>query len=231
MSGPPSRTTSPEASDYSDLNPLEARPDAVVSVRDPEGGTVKLLIAEDDVFFQQLLREILESDHEVIVAKDGNEAWAALQHPDPPRLAILDWVMPGLSGPQICRKVRACPELSSMYLIILTARNNEADIVSGLRAGADDYITKPPIAAELRARIRVGERVVALQDSVEAQSVLLKLASGRESHGAEGIAGCDLTGRLHGQEDPHEVDRAIHDSENRGSRSISHTNIDSLRRH
>ena len=133
---------------------------------------MRLLIAEDDVFFQKLLQQILLPDHEVVVAYDGNEAWEKLQSPDAPQLAILDWVMPGLSGPQVCRRVRACAALSSMYLIILTAKNNEADIVSGLRAGADDYITKPPIPAELRARVRVGERILALQDAVEAQSLL-----------------------------------------------------------
>jgi len=131
---------------------------------------VKVIIAEDDVFFQRMLQQILAPDYEIEIAQDGDEAWAALQRPGAPRLAILDWVMPGLSGPQICRKVRACPALSSKYLIILTSKNNEADIVSGLRAGADDYITKPPIAAELRARVRVGQRVLELQAAVEAQS-------------------------------------------------------------
>jgi DNA-binding response OmpR family regulator len=104
----------------------------------------------------------------LVIAQDGNEAWRELQRPGAPRLAILDWVMPGLSGPQICRKIRASSTLSSTYLILLTARNNEGDIVSGLRAGADDYITKPPVPAELHARIRMGERVLSLQDAVKA---------------------------------------------------------------
>jgi DNA-binding response OmpR family regulator len=141
---------------------------------------MKLLIAEDDVFFQNLLQRVLASEYEIVIAHDGNEAWATLQSPDAPRLAILDWVMPGLSGPQVCRRVRACAALSSTYLIILTAKNNEADIVSGLRAGADDYITKPPIPAELRARVKVGERVLALQAEVEAQSLRANGRSGKE---------------------------------------------------
>ena len=127
----------------------------------------KLLIADDDPFFQTLIGGLLAGDYELVVVQDGTEAWRELQKPDAPRLAILDWVMPGLSGPQICRKVRASSSLSSTYLILLTARNNESDIVSGLRAGADDYITKPPIPAELRARIKMGERVLALQDAVK----------------------------------------------------------------
>jgi len=149
---------------------------------------MKLLIAEDDDFFQKVLRDVLGRDYELVAAHDGNEAWALIQRPDAPRLAILDWVMPGLSGPEVCRKVRACPALSSMYLIILTAKNNEADIVSGLRAGADDYITKPPMPAELRARVRVGERVLLLQDAVEVQSGVRK-GFGRETLRLESDSG------------------------------------------
>lgn len=127
---------------------------------------MKLLIAEDDAFFVNMLEQILGTDHQLCVARDGNEAWSALQQRNAPRMAILDWVMPGLSGPEICRRVRASAALSSMYLIIFTAKNNTADIVSGLRAGADDYITKPPVAEELRARVALGERLLTLQNAV-----------------------------------------------------------------
>ena len=161
---------------------------------------MKLLIAEDDLFFQKMLQRVLTPDHELEIAHDGDEAWSMLQRPDAPRLAILDWVMPGLTGPQVCRKVRACAALSPMYLIILTARNSEADIVSGLRAGADDYITKPPIPAELRARVRVGERILELQTAVEEQSVLANQASGRESQLRESLPGCPVLDSLPGQE-------------------------------
>ena len=161
---------------------------------------MRLLIAEDDVFFQKLLQQILSPNHEVLVANDGNEAWEKLQSPDAPQLAILDWVMPGLSGPQVCRRVRACAALSSMYLIILTAKNNEADIVSGLRAGADDYITKPPIPAELRARVRVGERILALQDAVEAQSLLANQALRSENFLGKSPAGFPDRSRQPGQQ-------------------------------
>lgn len=127
---------------------------------------MKLLIAEDDGFFVNVLQQVLGTDHQLFVARDGNEAWAALQQRNAPRMAILDWVMPGLSGPEICRRVRASATLSSMYLIIFTAKNNTADIVSGLRAGADDYLTKPPVAEELRARVALGERLLTLQNAV-----------------------------------------------------------------
>ncbi len=130
---------------------------------------MKLLIAEDDAFFSNVLQKTLAPHYELVVANDGNAAWIALEAPNPPRLAILDWVMPGLSGPEICRKVRSSPLLSSMYLIIVTSRNSSADIVSGLRAGADDYITKPFVPEELRVRIRLGERILASQNPFDSQ--------------------------------------------------------------
>ncbi|MFZ0734839.1 MAG: response regulator [Candidatus Sulfotelmatobacter sp.] len=141
---------------------------------------MKLLIAEDDILFQRMLVQLLAPKYDIVLANNGDEAWEILQRPDTPQLAILDWVMPGLSGPEICRKVRACPSMSSLYLILLTSKNSEADIVSGLRAGADDYITKPPAAAELCTRIRGGERVLALQAKIEAQSALCSKLTGTE---------------------------------------------------
>lgn len=133
---------------------------------------MKLLIAEDTSFFRNILQQVLGREYELVFANDGDAAWAALQQPGAPRLAILDWVMPGLSGPQLCRKVRSYEALSSMYLILFTARNSEADVVSGLRAGADDYITKPFDPADLCARIRMGERALGWRDAVEAKSTL-----------------------------------------------------------
>lgn len=132
---------------------------------------MKLLIAEDDVFFRKLLQKVLSQDHECVAVEDGNEAWAALQQSGAPRLAILDWVMPGVSGPDLCRRIRQTKALSSMYLILLTAKNSGADIVAGLRAGADDYVTKPFVPEELRARVKVGENILSLQDALAAQLV------------------------------------------------------------
>ena len=130
---------------------------------------MELLIAEDDIFFRRLVEKVLSQDYEVVVTENGNEAWDKLQKPEAPRLAILDWVMPGVSGPEICRRVRQSPALSSMYLILFTGRNNSADIVAGLRAGADDYVTKPFDPEELRARVKVGENILALHTALEAQ--------------------------------------------------------------
>jgi sigma-B regulation protein RsbU (phosphoserine phosphatase) len=131
---------------------------------------MKLLIAEDDVLFRRLLQQTLAPYHDVITTQDGSEAWAILQQPDAPQLAILDWVMPGMSGPQVCRRVRQLARLNSMYLIILTAKNTVADVVSGLRAGADDYVTKPFRPEELRARVDLGERIMGLKHSIAERS-------------------------------------------------------------
>jgi len=135
---------------------------------------VKLLIAEDDAFFRKILRQLLSSEFEIIVAENGTEAWDLLQLNEWPLIAIVDWVMPGLSGPQICREARACTRTANTYLILLTARNSPADIVAGLYAGADDYVTKPFVAEELRARVRLARRIVELQMTTMAQSASLQ---------------------------------------------------------
>lgn len=124
---------------------------------------MKILVADDDPVFSCLLQRLLGGNYQIVIAHDGTEAWQVLQQEDAPRLAILNWMMPGMDGPQVCSKVRATPELASMYLLLLTARQSVADIVAGLEAGADDYITKPFDPEELTARVNVGRRVVELQ--------------------------------------------------------------------
>jgi CheY-like chemotaxis protein len=104
---------------------------------------LKILIAEDDAFFRRLLDKLLAADYEVSMVADGIAAWDALQLMEAPVLAILDWVMPGMMGPDICREARANPKTANTYLILLTARHSSADILAGLRSGADDYVTKP----------------------------------------------------------------------------------------
>jgi len=157
---------------------------------------MRLLIAEDDDFFRRLLQSVLGQDHEVMLAVDGLQAWAMLQRVDSPRLAILDWVMPGMSGPQVCRKVRELPGGRTPYLIILTAKNSAADVISGLRAGADDYVTKPFDPEELRARVRVGERIVQLEEALQEQVSALHRSTENERKLASLLPVCPLCRRV-----------------------------------
>lgn len=126
-----------------------------------------ILIAEDDLTSRTILQAILAKwGFEAVIAGDGDAAWAILQRPEPPRLLLLDWLMPGLDGVEICRRLRAQPSSQPPYIILLTALGKPQQIVEGLRAGADDYITKPYNREELRARIATGERILGLQASL-----------------------------------------------------------------
>lgn len=121
---------------------------------------MRILIAEDDPVSRRLLENRLRHwGYEVEVTSDGSEAWAMLEREDRPAVAILDWMMPGLDGPAVCRRVRATPG-SPVYLILLTTKGGREDTLEGFAAGADDYVTKPFDAAELQARVRVAARTV-----------------------------------------------------------------------
>ena len=125
---------------------------------------MKTLIAEDDVTSRMLLERLLVKwGYEMVVTCDGDQAWQVLQAEDAPRLAILDWMMPGLDGVEVCRKVREQETRVPTYIIILTIRDSKKDIIEGLEAGANDYIAKPFHNDELRMRIAVAHRVVELQ--------------------------------------------------------------------
>jgi diguanylate cyclase (GGDEF)-like protein len=124
----------------------------------------RILIAEDDPISRRMLQAFLGKwGYDVEVAADGNEALAALEQPSAPQLAVLDWMMPGLEGPQVCEKVRQLSDRPYTYILLLTARGQQDDLVRGLAAGADDYLTKPFDSQELRARLRVGERILELE--------------------------------------------------------------------
>ena len=128
---------------------------------------MRILIADDDVTSRMVLSQVLKKlGHEVLVTEDGTQAWQALQRPDAPRLAILDWMMPGLEGPEIVRKVRAAQTDRAPYIIILTSKNEKEAIVEGLEAGADDFVSKPFDPGELRARVEVGRRMIEMKDAL-----------------------------------------------------------------
>ena len=128
---------------------------------------MRILIAEDDHISRRLLEATLQKKgYDVKVTSDGNEAWQELRKKSAPKLAILDWMMPGMDGVQICREVRNSASSRPTYIILLTVKGQKEDIVAGLQAGADDYITKPFDREELRARVQVGVRILELQDSL-----------------------------------------------------------------
>jgi DNA-binding response OmpR family regulator len=131
---------------------------------------MRILIADDDCTSRILLEGMIRKyGHDVQVAVDGREALLALQQADAPPLAILDWMMPEMDGLEVVRGVRSRQTDRPPYIIMLTARGNKADIVTGLDAGANDYLTKPFDPGELRARVSVGCRMVQLQEELAAR--------------------------------------------------------------
>ncbi len=140
---------------------------------------MKILVADDDRVSRTILVHTLEKwGFEVVVAEDGDAAWRML-HEEEPSLAILDWMMPGLDGPDVCRKIRGDEAVSHVYVLLLTSRGTRHDLVAGLQAGADDYVTKPFDPEELRARINVGVRVFKLQEKLADQVSELQRALSR----------------------------------------------------
>lgn len=140
---------------------------------------MKVLIADDSMISRRLLEAALRKwEYEVAVASNGTEAWEILQRPDAPRIAILDWMMPGLSGPEVCRRVRSMANDHYTYILLVTSRSHKEDLIEGMEAGADDYITKPFDQNELKVRLGPGQRIVELQDALlEAQMALREQAT------------------------------------------------------
>jgi sigma-B regulation protein RsbU (phosphoserine phosphatase) len=144
---------------------------------------MKVLIAEDDPVSRRLLEATLARwGYEVVAAADGTEAWRVLGGADAPPLAILDWMMPGMDGVEVCRRVRARTTPTPRYLILLTAKGQRDDVVAGLEAGADDYVTKPFDRAELCARVAVGVRIVELQQALADRVRALEEALAQVKH-------------------------------------------------
>jgi len=127
----------------------------------------RVLVADDDPIARRFLESALsKAGYEVTAVSTGDAAWQILSSQEVPTIAVLDWMMPGLTGVELCEKVRAASLPVPPYLIVLTSRGETGDVVEALRAGADDHITKPFEIAELRARLAVGVRIVTLQEQL-----------------------------------------------------------------
>ena len=126
--------------------------------------SLRVLVADDEPVSRTVVGAMLKkAGYEVSFASDGDQAWQHLSGPNPPPVALLDWEMPGLAGPEVVQRIRAQDEQAPIYIILLTSRDSSADIVTGLKAGANDYVTKPANEDELVARVNVGARVIELQ--------------------------------------------------------------------
>jgi DNA-binding response OmpR family regulator len=157
---------------------------------------MKILVAEDDAVTRKILAVTLERlGWDVVTANDGEAAWEAfetLKGEGAPELAILDWMMPGIEGIEICRRLRATPGFELVYVILLTSRGDREDLSDGLAAGANDYIEKPFDPVELEARVRVGERMVNLQSSLAARVIRARSGTRRSESAAGSVAHLQL---------------------------------------
>jgi diguanylate cyclase (GGDEF)-like protein len=142
---------------------------------------MKLLIADDDLTSRVLLENLTRKwGWEPIVVEDGEAAWDVLQQDNPPRLLLIDWEMPRLSGLALCQRIRRQPDTDPAYIILLTSRNGTIDIVTGLEVGANDYITKPFNNVVLQARAQVGKRMLALQQELNQAKEMLAFQASRD---------------------------------------------------
>jgi two-component system cell cycle response regulator len=129
------------------------------------GGALRILVADDDPISLHLMgRTLKHSGYEVMTADNGRQAARELCKSGGPRLALIDWMMPELDGPGVCREVRRRHDDAYVYMLLLTAKQSSGDVVHGLEAGADDYLTKPCHPAELKARLNTGRRILQLED-------------------------------------------------------------------
>ncbi len=136
---------------------------------------MRILIAEDDIVSRKVLTSFLEKwGHKVIAVENGNDAIEILKGDNAPSFAILDWMMPEKDGTEVCQWLRKQDNGAFVYVILLTAKTEKDDIVAGLSSGADDYITKPFNQAELKQRVKAGERIITLETALQSKISDLK---------------------------------------------------------
>lgn len=140
---------------------------------------MKILLAEDSAIYRHLITgHLKEWGFDLVVAKDGEEAWTLLQAGDPPRLVLLDWVLPKMDGIELCRRIRQAEAQGNYtYVVLLTAKDSKNELLEGMEAGADDYLVKPFDPAELRARLLVGKRILDLQKELVETRESLRMAA------------------------------------------------------
>lgn len=159
---------------------------------------MRILIAEDEYTTRLMVQVCLENwGYHVESAVDGDAAWKIMNQANPPEIAILDWEMPGITGDELCRKIKRLERDAPIHVILLTARDSRKDISEGFEAGADDYITKPFNDDELRARIRVAERIVTIQSSLNSSLQELKAALDMVDAFQDQVAVCTQCGKIH----------------------------------
>ena len=147
-----------------------------------DGRPMSVLIADDDAISRRLLQvSLTKSGYQVVIANDGMEALGVLRRPDSPKLAILDWMMPGMDGVEVCRAIRGRAGEPYVYILLLTAKGHAAEVVEGLEAGADDYIRKPFDLHELKARLRAGRRILDLQQQLVSAGERLRVQATYDS--------------------------------------------------
>jgi two-component system, cell cycle response regulator len=145
---------------------------------------VKILVADDDPVTRRTLRSLVEHlGHELLEAEDGHAAWALIDQPDAPALILLDWMMPGPDGVEICRRLRAAGKHRHSHVLMISARDTTEDLVEGLDAGADGYIRKPFDLREVRAHVRAAERLLIARDELRAQSITDELTAALNRRG------------------------------------------------
>ena len=143
---------------------------------------MKIIVVDDDpITLHMVVHRLRQWGHEVISCTDGESAWKVLVDGTVPNVAILDWMMPGMNGPELCQKIRSKTDCPYVYVVLLTGKNNQEDLIAGLDAGADDYLTKPFHLGELEARLRAGKRIVDLQNELISARETLRIQAMQDS--------------------------------------------------
>ncbi len=162
---------------------------------------MKILVAEDEYTTRMMVQVCLENwGYSVASVADGKAAWQILSGEKPPKIAILDWEMPEINGMELCRKIKSMERNTPIHVIMLTARDSKTDITQGFDAGAGDYITKPFNDDELRARIRVAERIVTIQSSLDSSLQELKEALNLVEALEEPVVICEKCRKIEGHD-------------------------------